>query len=153
MRSGPSPFLPLLTSILSCVRSGPERLPDPKVASLYDPPAVYASWWAQAESCAGRKRDFARLRWYAVAGPYLDTYGWSTYETDSVLPVKTQYQTVVYIRANRTLDFPEVASQMAILLVHSVFGSGSPDHRHFERTLRCMGVSTEGWRAPWRPNP
>src|SRR2546430_4812202 len=30
--------------------------PDPKIATPYEPPPVYAEWWAAAESCAHRHK-------------------------------------------------------------------------------------------------
>jgi len=29
-------------------------------------PAVYATWWAQVESCSGRTADLRRISWFAV---------------------------------------------------------------------------------------
>lgn len=43
--------------------------PLPLDAERFEPPAVYARWWAMTEACAGRSRSLASVRWYRVPGP------------------------------------------------------------------------------------
>ena len=30
------------------------------------PPAIYAAWWYESESCSGLRRDFRSINWYLV---------------------------------------------------------------------------------------
>jgi len=46
---------------------------DPGAESTdFQPPAVYRQWWAETEACAGRRGDFARIRWIVVHAPSFD---------------------------------------------------------------------------------
>jgi hypothetical protein len=40
----------------------------PPNAERNDPPGVYASWYAQTETCTGVSGDFSRVRWFSVPG-------------------------------------------------------------------------------------
>jgi hypothetical protein len=33
-------------------------------AEPFSPPAIYAEWWGQMESCSGTTGDFSAVRWY-----------------------------------------------------------------------------------------
>jgi hypothetical protein len=33
-------------------------------AEPFSPPAIYAEWWGQTESCSGKTGDFSAVRWY-----------------------------------------------------------------------------------------
>lgn len=35
-------------------------------ARRFDPPALYAQYWQDMETCLGRSGDFARVAWYSV---------------------------------------------------------------------------------------
>ena len=41
----------------------------PAGAVPFDPPASYATWWADVEQCSGKTGDFAAISWYYVPGP------------------------------------------------------------------------------------
>src|SRR2546425_13182496 len=40
----------------------------PAGAVQFTPAAVYRTWWAEIESCAGLSGDFDRVEWYEVPG-------------------------------------------------------------------------------------
>jgi hypothetical protein len=46
----------------------PAAFPLPPGAARFDPPPVYARWWAQVEACSGLRGDLAAYTWYAVPG-------------------------------------------------------------------------------------
>jgi len=123
--------------------------PDPKIATPYEPPPVYAEWWAAAESCAHRHKDLHHWHWYAVKWPHLeiDHQGWE--------PGLSYERNEVYVRDDRTLDRTEVLSQMAWMLtpITSWGGGGDAEREFFQKTLTCVGISNASWSLPWRPNP
>ncbi len=119
--------------------------PDPKIATPYEPPPVYAEWWAAAESCAHRHKDLHHWKWYAVKWPHLDGVGLD--------PGLSTERNEVYVRDNRTLDRTEVLSQMAWMLTPIMSWIGDPEIEFFQKTLTCVGISNANWRVPWRPNP
>lgn len=41
----------------------------------FDPPAIYRTWWVEAQECSGKQGDFDRLRFFEVLAP-LDEDGW-----------------------------------------------------------------------------
>ena len=47
--------------------------PLPFGARRFDPPPVYARWWALTEGCAQRSGSFAAYSWYVVPGNYAPT--------------------------------------------------------------------------------
>ena len=59
-------LLPLL--VLCACRDATAPLPDG--ARRFEPPPVYARWWALTEGCAGRAGNFAAYSWYVVPGNY-----------------------------------------------------------------------------------
>jgi hypothetical protein len=46
----------------------PTTSPLPRGAVRYDPPAVYARWWAMSEACSGRTGRLDAVRWYQAPG-------------------------------------------------------------------------------------
>ena len=55
-------LVPLL--LLGCAE--PFAPPD---ATPFDPPASYATFWQQMESCSGLSGDMRRVQWFTVPGP------------------------------------------------------------------------------------
>lgn len=49
----------------------------PAGAVQWTPPAIYRTWWAAIESCAGIQADFDRVEWYVVPG---SSYACPAYE-------------------------------------------------------------------------
>ena len=49
----------------------------PAGAVQWMPPAIYRTWWAAIESCAGIQADFDRVEWYVVPG---SSYSCPAYE-------------------------------------------------------------------------
>ena len=47
----------------------------PANARAFQPPAVYARWWALTEACSGRSGDMGTVRWYRVASPEFQVDG------------------------------------------------------------------------------
>lgn len=47
--------------------------PLPSGAKRFDPPPVFARWWALTEACAQRSGSFAEYSWYVVPGGYAPT--------------------------------------------------------------------------------
>ena len=133
-----SPFYPF---VLAQARS--------KDSTPYEPPPVYAEWWAAAESCAHRHKDLHHWHWYAVKWPHLeiDHQGWE--------PGLSYERNEVYVRDDRTLDRTEVLSQMAWMLtpITSWGGGGDAEREFFQKTLTCVGITNASWSLPWRPNP
>jgi hypothetical protein len=107
---------------------------DPKIATRYEPPAVYDQWWAVAESCAHRKKNLRHWKWYAVKAPHLES---RAYERG--LPGE---RNEAYVHEDRVLDRVEVMTVMVSLLTPHVPFSGDPDQVFFERTLSCVGIKT-----------
>ena len=61
--------LALGTALLSCASPAAPVAPAALAnATPLDPPAWFASVYAGMEQCSGLKGDFARIRWYHVAG-------------------------------------------------------------------------------------
>jgi hypothetical protein len=60
----------LPTLVIACAAAGCELVtaPLPPGAERFEPPAVYARWWAMTEACSGRSGNLAAVRWYRAPG-------------------------------------------------------------------------------------
>ncbi|HET9948595.1 MAG TPA: hypothetical protein VFQ22_06720 [Longimicrobiales bacterium] len=69
-------LLSVLPSVAACsIFTAPEPPWRPPDAVPYEPPAIYATWWAEVTACLGMPDDgFERIAWYRVG----DGYGFST---------------------------------------------------------------------------
>lgn len=46
--------------------------PDEKIyIEPKDIPEIYPQWWAEMEKCAGRRKDFSKVKWYKYPGDFL----------------------------------------------------------------------------------
>lgn len=66
--------LALFTSVLQCRDiTGPSA--DIEGAVRFEPPPVYAEWWADTERCSGHTGDMRRISWYVVPDADVFVYG------------------------------------------------------------------------------
>ena len=62
-------------TLAGAIAAGCESATDPAeafpglITEEFDPPPVYATWWAETKECSGRSRGFGRLRFFAVLAP------------------------------------------------------------------------------------
>lgn len=128
--------------------------PDPRIATLYDAPPIYAQWWATAESCAHKRENMQHLRWYAVASPWLEPeQRWENAQVDSLKYVLPDNNNIVYIRAGRTFDRTEVMTAMVVAKFMPYYSLDGPNRDGFQSILACAGISSASWRIWWQPNP
>jgi hypothetical protein len=134
--------------------------PDPRIATMYDAPPIYAQWWTTAESCAHKRSDMQQFRWFAVASPWLEPYGerpdnLGGKDVGDMLPDSYKGHEIIYIRVGRTLDRTEVMAAMVFEFTPTYPFLFSDRHNPevFRRILACAGISNAGWTDPWTPNP
>lgn len=136
----------IVICVVTACRSTTEPLPSD--AERFEPPAVYARWWAMTEACSGRSGDLAAVQWYRVPGALVRHDGeWITgyYE----------------LRAHRiVLGEDQVDNGIVVRheMLHALLRVGGHPRAHFLEACRsildCSGVcATDGgpWRAP-RPD-
>ena len=67
----------LATAVMACDSTvGPL----PSNATSYQPPAVYARWWAMTEACSGRIGALPFIGWYSVPGSTVQLNGHNVFE-------------------------------------------------------------------------
>ena len=118
--------------------------PLPPNAEPFEPPAVYARWWAMTEACSGRSGNLAAVRWYRAPGSAVLLNG---------EPVAAFWGS----RGNRIVLAEEQVDNGAGVrheMLHALLQQrGHPRAEFLEAcasVLDCPGVcATDG--GPWRP--
>ena len=118
--------------------------PLPSGAEPFEPPAVYARWWAMTEACSGRAGNLAAVRWYRVPGREFMLNGrpaggfWSPSGNRIVL----------------TEDAMERGQSVRHEMLHALLRVGGHPRAEFLGTcallVSCHGLCAEeaGWRRP-----
>lgn len=98
------------------------------------PPAIYRTWWAATEACAGLRGSFESITWYAVSGSAFSVSGGSAVGLTRILPWRTD---VVLARAH-------VADELVVRheMLHALLGRGGHPPVYFEE--RCH-LTPETW--------
>lgn len=128
-----------LASLLapSGCRDATAPAPLPLGAVRFEPPPVYARWWAVVEACAGRTGDFAAWTWYQVPAGALRAAGYGN---------AAAYTDVAARRVVVSAGLQSNGSPMRHEMLHAVLGltyaSGSSAHQHPAAYFqgRCAGV-------------
>ncbi|QJR37635.1 hypothetical protein [Gemmatimonas groenlandica] len=70
----------VFATLLACDDLTAPRFPNEALVQ-FTPPSVFALWWQQVETCAGRRADFSRMRWYRpIDGASLELADGGTYQ-------------------------------------------------------------------------
>ena len=102
-------------ALLACALSSCASLLDlvmPRGAEEMSPPAVYARWWQLTESCSGRSRDLASIRWYRTPG--------SSFIHDGEPAAGLSFGNRIVIAQEYLYDGPIVRHEM----LHALLGDG-----------------------------
>jgi hypothetical protein len=136
----------LPTLVIACAAAGCELVtaPLPSGSERFEPPAVYARWWAMTEACSGRSGNLAAVRWYRAPGREFMLNGrpaggfWSPFGNRIVL-------------TEAALEHgPSVRHEM----LHALIRTGGHPRAEFLGTcaplVACQGLCLEeaGWRQP-----
>ena len=60
--------LAIVASLVSSCAGVVEPLALPPGSFRFDPEPVFRAWWAQMESCSGKRASFDAVTWYAIPG-------------------------------------------------------------------------------------
>ena len=111
--------------------------PLPSGARRFDPPPVFARWWALTEACSERSGSFAAYSWYVVPGSYAPTP--STPNVSAYTDVKAHR----IVLAETVWGFGgTVRHEMLHALLGRDHASGSPEQIHPPEYFqgRCKGA-------------
>jgi hypothetical protein len=114
--------------------------PLPPDAERFEPPAVYARWWAMTEACSGRARSMAGVRWYRVPG--------SAFRLEDGQVAGGVFEPVGnrIVLAEAYLDNGTIVRHE---MLHAITGlPGHPEDLFLER---CAQLLSCGWCQGWRP--
>jgi hypothetical protein len=118
--------------------------PLPPNSEPFEPPAVYARWWAMTEACSGRSGDLAAVRWYRAPGREFAFHGrraggfWSPFGNRIVL----------------TEALVEHGASVRHEMLHALIRTGGHPRSQFlgacAPIVVCEGVCLEdaGWHVP-----
>lgn len=136
--------LPTLVIVCAAAACDMVTAPLPPGAEPFEPPAVYARWWAMTEACSGRSGDMAAVRWYRAPGREFMLNGrpaggfWSPFGNRIVL-------TEALLERG-----PSVRHEM----LHALLRAGGHPRSEFLGAcapfVSCYGLCLEeaGWRRP-----
>jgi len=111
--------------------------PLPGGATRFEPPPVYARWWALVESCSGRKSDFNAWSWYRVpAGAWSDA-GYGDFEAYTDIAAHR-----IVMEEGLETNGSAIRHEMLHALLGPVFASSNPVLEHPPAYFRglCAGV-------------
>lgn len=113
--------------------------PVPPDADPFEPPAVYARWWAMTEACSGRRGDLAAVRWYRTPGSLM-------HDGQSLAGYWTSRGNTIVLRGDRVEDGQVVRHEM----LHALLRGGGHPHAQFLGT--CAGLVSCGGCGEWHPS-
>lgn len=112
----------------ACVSIVDTELTTPPDAMRGDPPAVYATWYAQTETCTGVTGDFGRVRWFTVPGERWWDPVWSQYVIGTFrLPHD------IYVAESHIANIDVVKHEA----IHDLLQGGAADDPRFGQ---CSGI-------------
>jgi hypothetical protein len=131
-------------AVYSVVACGSLLYPLPPNAEPFEPPAVYARWWAMTEACSGRSGSMAAVRWYRVPGREF------TFNGRPAGGLWSPWGKRIALVENVVDDGPRVRHEM----LHALLRTGGHPRSQFLGACAlfvvCEGVCLEeaGWGAP-----
>jgi hypothetical protein len=136
--------LPTLVIACAVAACRPVTGPLPPGAEPFEPPAVYARWWAMTEACSHRSGDLEAVRWYRAPGREFMFRG------QPAGGVWSPGSNRIVLAENVVEDGPRVRHEM----LHALLRTGRHPRAEFlgacALLLVCDGLCLDeaGWRRP-----
>jgi hypothetical protein len=141
----------LTTPVLLVVLCGLEACsliaaPLPQDAEAFEPPAVYARWWAMTQTCSGRSANMADVRWYRVPGSSFIAKG------QEAAGYASRYANRIVLAEDHIEQGPIVRHEMLHLLLRAAGHPRAPFLGSCAALVLCEGSCIDDagrWQIPW----